>query len=1058
MRLNFLLLAAALVAAPLSAAEENGSEWEVSSPPLDTYEATLSVSEGTWMNVDVSPDGREIAFDLLGEIYVMPIGGGEARALTGGIEWNMQPKYSPDGRWIAFTSDRSGGDNIWVMARDGSDPRQVTDESFRLLNGPAWTPDSEFIVARKHFTGTRSLGAGEMWLYHRSGGSGVQLTTKPDDQKDVNEPVFSPDGRYLYYSQDTTPGPFFQYNKDVNEQIYVIQRLDRETGDTIVFAGGPGGAIRPTPSPDGRQLAFVRRIRGDSVLMLKDLRSGIETPLYTGLEQDLQEIWAIHGVYPAFAWTPDSRTIVFWAGGKIHRIDARSGSIAEIPFRVEDTRQIVEAQHVSVDPAPARFDLKMLRWVQVSPRGDRVVFQALGHLYVRDLPNGTPRRLTRQNDHFELQPSFSRDGRFIVYTSWSDRELGAVRVVSARGGTGRAVTTEPGHYHDPAFSADGRLIAFRKSAGNNLVSPHWGLNPGIYVAPAAGGDARLLTDDGFQPQFGAGSDRVYYLRVADGKRLLSSIDVNGAEQRDHLSSEWVTEFALSPDGRWVAFKERYQAFVAPFIATGGIVDVGRNMKSLPLRRVSRDAGDYLHWSGDSDRLHWSLGPELYTLELREAFAFADGAPEELPSQPESGINLGFTVAHDIPDGVIALTGARLVTMRGDEVIEDGTIVIENNRIRAVGPRAEVTVPRGARVVDVAGATVIPGLVDAHWHGAHGSNQVIPQENWYKLAALAFGVTTIHNPSTESTQVFAASEMVRAGRLTGPRTFSTGTILYGATTAFTAEVEDYEDALSHMRRLRAMGAFTVKSYNQPRRDQRQQFIKAAQELDMMVHPEGGALFQHNMTMIADGHTGIEHSLPVPMVYEDVLQFWSQSRTRYTPTLGVAYGGIQGERYWYHHTNVWENERLNAFVPREVIDPASRRRTMAPDEEYNHIRIARVAKLLSDRGVPVQLGAHGQREGLAAHWELWMFVQGGMSPHEALRAGTLNGAAYLGMGEHLGSLEPGKLADLVVIDGNPLEDIRQSERVRYTMVNGRLYDAATMNEMWPRQRERGRLWWE
>src|SRR5436309_501231 len=236
-------------------------KWDVGARHGPGRDVRIDTTEGTWMNLDGSPGGREIAFDLLGDIYVMPIGGGEARAIATGNAWDMQPRYSPDGREIAFTSDRGGGDNIWVMNRDGSSPRAMTKESFRLLNGPEWTPDGNYIVARKHFTSSRSLGSGEMWLYHRSGvGAGVQMTKARTKQKDSNEPVFSPDGRYLYFSDDATPGDTFQYSKDPNGQIYVIQRLDRNTGEVQPYVTGPGGAVRPTPSPDGKRRA-ARRLR-----------------------------------------------------------------------------------------------------------------------------------------------------------------------------------------------------------------------------------------------------------------------------------------------------------------------------------------------------------------------------------------------------------------------------------------------------------------------------------------------------------------------------------------------------------------------------------------------------------------------------------------------------------------------------------------------------------------------------------------------------------------------------------------------------------------------------
>src|SRR5689334_1927779 len=426
---------------PQPVEEKKETKWDVMNPISPArHDAVIDTTEGTWLSVDVSPDGKESAFDLLGDIYTTPFTGGEAKALTTGVAWDMQPRHSPNGKWIAFTSDRAGGDNIWIMNRDGSDPKQVTKETFRLLNEPYWSPDSEYIVARKHFTAERSLGAGEMWLYHRSGGDGLQLTKKRNDQKDSGEPAFSPDGRYVYYSDDTTPGGFFQYNKDPNTQIYLIQRLDRQTGEIEPFVTGPGGSVRPTPSPDGKTLAFVRRVRYKSTIFVLDLESGKETPLYDGLDRDMQETWAIHGVYPSMAWTPDNKSIVFWAGGHIKRLDVDTKQVATIPFHVKGTRSVAEAVRFPIEVAPKQFDVKMLRWPAVSPDGKHVVYQALGYLYVRDLPSGTPHRLTTQTSDFEFYPAWSRDGQWIVYTAWNDQTFGSVRVAPSAGGEGRTVT------------------------------------------------------------------------------------------------------------------------------------------------------------------------------------------------------------------------------------------------------------------------------------------------------------------------------------------------------------------------------------------------------------------------------------------------------------------------------------------------------------------------------------------------------------------------------------------------------------------------------------------
>ena len=1056
-----------VAAAPTSGGNDTSraatpGKWNVEDPPGEHHDVKLDTREGTWMTVDVSPDGKHIVFDLLGDLYVIPFGGGEARALTHGLAWDEQPRWSPDGKRIAFTSDRGGGDNVWVIDHDGAHARAVSQESFRLLNSPAWTPDGRYVAARKHFTSTRSAGAGEIWLYHADqGGDGIQMTKRRTEQKDEGEPAFSPDGRYLYWSMDATPGPNFEYNKDGNGQIYVIQRLDRESGEITSLAGGPGGACRPTPSPDGKRLAYIKRVRFKSVLHVMDLPSGEEHALYAGLDRDLQEIWAMHGVYPGISWTPDSRSLVFWAGGGIHRIDVATKKVTDIPFHVADTRRVNEVVRFPVAVAPDSVRARMLRWVSVSPRGDRVVYSAMGRLYVKPLPNGAPRRLTKQSDHWEFYPSWSRDGGDIVYATWNDSTLGSVRVVSSGGGAGRVVTRQPGHYVEPVFSPDGSRIVYRATTGGFLFSPTWGREPGIYSVPSAGGLSTRISRRGQLPQFGASNDRVYLIDVSGAdqdERSIFSVDVSGKDERTHVKGVYFTEAALSPDERWIAFREKYKVFVAPAVRAGRPVDIGPGMKDLPVKLVSSDAGDWLGWSADSRTLHWALGDQLYTRDLTELFKFAQGAPDSIVDRPARHQSIGFSYPLDKPAGTIALVGARIVTMKGDEVVADGAIVVTGNRIAAVGSRNQVTVPRGARVIDVAGKTIVPGLIDCHWHGAMGSEQLIPQTSWVDHASMAFGVTTLHDPSNDSYEIFTQAEMQRAGLVTAPRIFSTGTILYGAKGDFHADVDSVGDAVMHLRRMKEYGARSVKSYNQPRRDQRQQVLEAARQLHMNVVPEGGALFPHNMTMVIDGHTGIEHALPIARVYSDVVQLWSGTKVGYTPTFNVAYGGLDGEHYWYAKTSVWADERLQAFVPRRNLDARARRPQTAPDGEWNHITVAEEAAKLHRAGVGVQVGAHGQREGLGAHWEIWSMVLGGMTPHEALRCATLGGAKYLGYDADLGSLEPGKLADLVVMDKDPLADIRNTESVSRVMQNGRLYDAATMNEIAPRVRPRPAFWWE
>ena len=392
-------------------------------------------------------------------------------------------------------------------------------------------------------------------------------------------------------------------------------------------------------------------------------------------------------------------------------------------------------------------------------------------------------------------------------------------------------------------------------------------------------------------------------------------------------------------------------------------------------------------------------------------------------------------------------------MNGEEVIENGTVVITDNRITAVGPAGEVSIPDDAQQFDVSGKTIMPGLIDVHAHMGYNVLDVNPQKEWQYYANLAYGVTTTHDPSASTQTVFSQAEMIESGVMVGPRVFSTGFILYGALLPDKAFIDSYADALSHVRRLKNLGAFSVKSYEQPRREQRQWIIRAAAAEGMLVVPEGGGDFPKNMGMIIDGHSGIEHAMSVGQIYDDVVNLFAGTRTGYTATLLVAYGGQVGENWFYQHHDVWKNEKLQSFFPPRQIEARARRRGMSDEDDFNHKLVSAGLKKISDAGGLITLGAHGQLQGLGAHWELWAITHGGMLPHDALRAGTINGAEYLGMEEHLGSIEAGKLADLMVLDANPLEKIENSESIRMTVINGVVYDSDTMNQLWPEQKDRG-----
>ncbi len=988
-----------------------GQKWNVETPTGPSKKLTFTTDEGTWMDLDVSPDGKNIVFDLLGDIYTMPFTGGKATLLAGGRAWEIQPRFSPDGKLISYTSDKDGADNIWVMNSDGTNKHAVTTETFRLLNNASWSPDGQFLVARKHFTGTRSLGAGEMWLYHKTGGEGIQLTKRKNDQQDAGEPVISPDGKYVYWSEDVTPGPYFQYNKDPNKGIYAIKRMDRKNGDIETVIEGTGGACRPQVSPNGKFLAFVKRVRLKSELYIHNLATGEEWPVYTDLSHDQQETWAIFGVYPNFAWTPDSKNIVFYAKGKIWNLDIGSLNAVQIPFEVTSTQTITDALHFQQKVFQEEFPVKMIRQLTTSPDGKGVAFNAAGYIYIKALPNGKPERISFTND-FEYWPSFSPDGKSLVYISWSDELKGSINKIDLTTCEITKLTVDKGFYYSPRFSNKGDKIIYCKGVGNDMAGFAFGKNPGIFMMPANGGIAKKITNNGVYPQFSSDDSKIYYQGDEGDKKAFKVIDTTGANNQTLYTSTYATQFAPSPDGKWMAFTDLFNCYLTPMVNTGIVQDLSGNNKAIPVSKLTKDAGTYIHWSNDSQKLMWTLGPKYFERDIHHVFSFVEGSADKAAAIDTIGTDIGLTLKTDVPDGKIAFKNARIITMKGDEVIENATIVIDQNKIVAVGKTTEVQIPADAKVYDFSGKTIMPGMVDVHAHLHTSPDGITPQQDWNYYANLAFGVTTSHDPSSNTEMVFSQSEMLKAGNLVGPRVYSTGTILYGADGDIKAVINNIDDARSHLRRLKAVGAFSVKSYNQPRREQRQQIIEAARELQMEVVPEGGSTFFTNMNMILDGHTGIEHAIPVWPVYKDVKTFWNGSKTAYTPTLIVSYGSQFGENFWYDRTEVWKNERLLNFTPQFIIDARSRRRTTAEYGDYGHIEVSKAVKQINDGGTKVNLGAHGQIQGLGAHWELWMLTQGGMSPLQAIRCATINGASYLGMDKEIGSLEFGILADMVI----------------------------------------------
>jgi Tol biopolymer transport system component/imidazolonepropionase-like amidohydrolase len=1050
----------------------------------------FTTDEVTWPSLDVSPDGRTILFDVLGDLYTLPIDGGQATRIMGGLSFESQPTYSPDGKAIAFLTDRTGVENLWIADADGSNPRaiskdQKTNDRPQILVSPAWTPDGQFIVVSK--SRPPEPGTFGLFMYHRDGGTGVRIGPAPPPQPgpDATGPppppatnrmgaAVSPDGRFIYYSQRNGT---FTYNAQF--PLWQVYRHDRETGDASQVTNARGSAMRPAISPDGRWLIYGTRHKTQTGLRVRDIDTGAERWLIHPITRDDQESRATRDTLPRYDFTPDGRSLIVPIGGKIHRVDIASGESRLIPFSLR-----VQAEIASRVYTPVRMDdgpsvrARLIRWPTLSPDGKRAAFSAMNRLYVMDLPAGTPRLLTNAGSaaapsgEGEFMPAWSPDGQSIAYVTWTTAG-GHIKRVAAGGGAPQTLTTSEGYYLDPEFTPDGsRIVFIRGAAADQLYSilldtpapddePHEpgeisGVSPPntleVRAIPAGGGPSTFIapSQGGRGPHFARKDSTRVYLASSRG---LQSITMDGHDRRTHFrvtgtgpgnNPPSATEIRLSPDGTraFVSLQGRHFLITVP-MAGRETVDIritGRGDNAVvPVKRMSAEGGDYLQWTADGGAVTWAWGAQLF----QQAIDAAD------PQKTDVAVEVPRARA----TGSVLLSGARIITMRGDEVIPVGDVLVTDNRIVAVGKKGAVKAPAGVRTINVTGKTVMPGIVDAHSHmwAPRGLHQA---EVWQYLANLAYGVTTTRDPQTSTPDVFAYADMVDAGMLPGPRIFATGPGVFAG-----SGIDDQETAMRFIKRYRdAYKTNTLKQYVAGDRIVRQWIIEACREYGITATIEGSLDLKLNLTQMADGYSGQEHSLPIMPLYKDVVEFTARTKTFYTPTILVAYGAPWSENFYFETENTLGDEKLRRWVPWELLDGMIRRRAQwFLPEEYGHAAIAKGVADVVRAGGRAGLGSHGQLQGLGAHWETWNLQSGGLTPHETLRVVTLFSAEAIGLQQDVGSLEAGKMADLVVLDRNPLENIRNTNSIRYVMKNGQLYEGDTLNMVWPENKPLPKQFW-
>jgi len=701
---------------------------------------------------------------------------------------------------------------------------------------------------------------------------------------------------------------------------------------------------------------------------------------------------------------------------------------------------------------------------RLSPNGKKLAFSAFSRLYVMDYPSGKPRRLTNSDTH-EFQPVWSPDGKWVAYVSWDKSEGNVWKVRSNGSGNPKRLTSYSAFYSDPVWAPNGKEIVAIKGSAYARTLPFKAYLGEIQVdgselvsISANGGNIQSIVaaDGRDKPHFNSSGDRVYLSsRGENSSAKLSSVDLQGLNPREHVQANdtyygfWddsatPPDISVSPDERWALARVGRQLHIFAIPSTGALAEVDLTDSTVPHKQLSTYGADYFAWADGGKSATWSVGSSFFKVSLDNLISQYAVVADYNPEIQE--VEIKVEIPDRKPEGKILLVGARVLTMRGDEVLENADIYIEDNRISAIGTHGSLDIPKDIRRMDVSGKTITPGFVDTHAHWGLTRTDILETEHWSYLANLAYGVTASLEVQSHVMDFMGYQDMADAGEVLAPRLFSTGPAV--DTNLNIMGPEDVNNIQVKYRKYYRTP--NLKVYMAGQRNIRQLFAMKSRELKVTPTNEGGRDAKMDITHAMDGFGATEHNLPISPLYKDIVELFAQSGTAITPTLMVTVGGPWAENYFLAKYDIYKERKLTRFVPKHMLDSKAKRFSYFRDEEHLFPRVAADMNNIVKAGGIVGVGSHGEIQGLGYHWEMWALASGGMEPMEVLRAATANGATIIGRATDLGSLEVGKMADLLILDKNPLDDIHNTNTVRYVMRNGELFESDTLNQIWPNKK--------